>query len=266
MRRLACILGLGALWTVTALAFANVPVGATIENVSLPSLAGGEEMLLSETNVSLFIFIDPELDHSNHALSQISICAQSMTNKPIHWCAVVSDRIARTNVEAQVRACGWKWPVLIDRGDALYGRLGVFLHPVVGVTDEHRTLVAYEHFTKVNFAAVVQAQVRHALKEISDEELALVLHPPAATFDKDESVAHRQFRLAEKQFANTNYAQALVNVQKSLARKPTAEAHALRGKILAAQGNTNEANAAFETARKLESPTDSSALAPDTKR
>lgn len=252
MRRLACILGLGALWAVTALAFANVPVGATIENVSLPSLAGGEEMLLSETNVSAFIFIDPELEHSNHALAAIFVSALAMTNQSVHWCAVVSDRIARTNVEAQVRASGWKWPVLIDRGDSLYGRLGVFLHPVVGVTDEHRTLVAYEHFTKVNFTAVVQAQVRHALKEISAEELALILHPPAATIDKDESVAHRQFRLAEKQFANTNYAQALVNVQKSLARKPTAEAHALRGKILAAQGNTKDANAAFEAARKLD--------------
>jgi len=253
MRRLASIAAIGGLWTLTAFAFANVPIGATLQNISLPTLTGGEETFLSETNVSVFIFINPELEHSNHALAELSVCAKAMTNEPVHWCAIVSDRIAQTNVEAHIRASGWTMPVLIDRGDALYGRLGVFLHPVVGITDEHRTLVAYEHFTKVNFAAVVQAQVRHALKEISDTELAQVLHPPAATFDKAESIAHRYFRLAEKQFAATNYDQALANVQHSLDQKATAPAFLLQGKILTAQGKTNEAKAAEESAKKLDS-------------
>ena len=31
------------LWSLSALAFANVPIGAVVENVSLPALAGGEQ-------------------------------------------------------------------------------------------------------------------------------------------------------------------------------------------------------------------------------
>jgi predicted negative regulator of RcsB-dependent stress response len=112
--------------------------------------------------------------------------------------------------------------------------------------------VAYEHFTKVNYAAVVEAQVRHALKEISDDELERVRHPPAATLDKTNSVANRYFRLAGRQFAATNYVQALASIQKNLDQKPTAAAYTLQGKILAAQGKTNEARAAFEAALKLD--------------
>ena len=239
------------LWAVSVLAFANVPVGAQIENVSLPALAGGEQNLISDTNVSVFIFINPELDHSNHALTEISVCARAMTNKPVHWCAVVSDRVSRDVVETEVKRLQLTMPVLIDRGDALFGKLGVVMRPSIGITDEHRRLIAYEHFTKVNYAAVVQAQVRHALKEISDDELAQVLNPPAATLDRTNSVANRYFRLASRQLAATNHVQALASVQKSLEQKPTADAYTLQGKILAELGKTNEAAAAFAAAQKL---------------
>ena len=43
-------------------------------------------------------------------------------------------------------------PVLIDQGDALYGRFGVILHPVVGITGPDRRLVA-SAFAKVNYPA-----------------------------------------------------------------------------------------------------------------
>ena len=82
-------------WSLSALAFANVPLARWSENVSLPALAGGEETLLSNTNVSVFIFIKPGLEHSNHALVQVADCEQELAGKPVHWCAIVSDRIPR---------------------------------------------------------------------------------------------------------------------------------------------------------------------------
>ena len=42
MRRLAYLTASVALWTLSVLAFANVPVGAVVENLKLPRLAGGE--------------------------------------------------------------------------------------------------------------------------------------------------------------------------------------------------------------------------------
>jgi len=260
MRRLAYITAGGGLWVLSALAFANIPIGTVVENVSLPAVAGGEQTLLSDTNVSVFIFIKPGQEHSNQALVQITACEKEMTNRPVHWCAVVSDRVPKAEVEAEVQAAGLTMPVLIDQGDALYGKFGVVLHPVVGITDAGRRLVAYQPFAKVNYEAFIRAQIRHALKEISDDELTAVLQPTALVLSGDASVAHRFFRLAEKQFQATNYVQALGNVQKSLDKNPTGEAWSLRGRILAAQGNRAAAAAAFAAALKL-NPDDAAAQA-----
>lgn len=234
------------------MAFANVPIGAVVENVSLPALAGGEQSLLSDSNVSVFIFINPGLEHSNQALAQIAECQKELADKPVHWCAIVSDRVPKAGVEAAVQASGITMPVLIDPGDALYGKFGVILHPVVGITDPERRLAAYQPFAKVNYEAIIRAQIRHALKEITDEELAEVLNPPAAALGGEASVAHRYLRLAEKQFASTNYDQALANLKQSLDRNPTADAWSLRGRILAAQGQRAEALASFTAALKLD--------------
>src|ERR1035437_3139774 len=259
MRRLAYLAAGGMLWSLSALAFANVPIGTVMENVSLPALAGGEQNLLSDTNVSVFIFLKPAQEHSNQVMVQTTECEKEMAGKPVHWCAVVSDRIPPAEVAAEVQASGITMPVLIDRGDALYGRFGVVLHPVIGITDQNRRLVAYQPFAKVNYEAFIRAQIRHALKEISDEDLAEVLKPTAAVLGGEASVAHRFFRLAEKQFQSTNYDRAITNINTSLEKNPTAEAHSLRGHILAAQGNRAEAMAAFEAALKLD-PKDASAL------
>jgi hypothetical protein len=247
------------LWALPALAFANVPIGAVVENVSLPALAGGEQSLLSDTNVSVFIFIKPGQEHSNQAIIQITECEKEMAGKPVHWCAVVSDRVPKAEVEAEVQASGLIMPVLIDQGDVLYGKFGVVLHPVVGITDPEHRLVAYQPFAKVNYEAFIRAQIRHVLKEITDEELAAVLNPTAAVLGGEASVAHRYFRLAEKQLQSTNYDQALANVQKSLDHNPTAEAWSLRGRILMARGKRAEAVAAFAAALKLD-PQDTNAV------
>jgi hypothetical protein len=259
MRWLAHFAAVAVFWSLSALAFANVPIGTVVENASLPALAGGEESLLSDTNVSVFIFIKPGLEHSNQALVQIAKCEKELAGKPVHWCAIVSDRIPKAEVEAEVQASGITMPVLIDRGDALYGKFGVVLHPVVGITGPDRRLVAYQPFAKVNYQAIIRAQIRHALKEVSDEELAEALNPPAAALGGEASVAHRYLRLAEKQFASANYDQALSNLKKSLDQNPTPDAYSLRGRILAAQGDRVEALTAFEAALKLD-PQDASAL------
>lgn len=251
LRRCAGLATVG-FWSWLALGFANLPIGALVDNPSLPALGGGEQHLLSDTNVSVFIFFKPGLEHSNQALVQIAACQQAMTNEPVHWCAIVSDRSSRAEVEATVKATGLAMPVLIDGGDALYGKFGVVLHPVIGITDQNRRLVAYQPFAKVNYGTVMEAQIRHALNEITDQELAAVLQPQPVIYSGDISTAHRFLRLAGKQFAATNYDRALVNVGHSLDKNPTAAAWSLKGRILTAQGKPAEARAAFAAALKLD--------------
>ena len=258
-RRLVCLAAAGLLWSGPVLAFANLPIGAVVENVTLPALAGGQQKLLGETNVNVFVFIKPGLAHSNQALVEIAECQKELAGKPVHWCALVSDRLPKAETESAVVAAGLDMPVLIDTGDALFGKFGVILYPSIGITDPEHKLVAYLPFAKVNYGAMLRASVLHALKEISDEELAQALHPPSADLDEAVSVARRYFKLAEKQYQATNFVQSLTNLQKSLDQNPTAAAYSLRGQILAAQGNKTEALAAFEAALKLD-PENATAL------
>ena len=73
MRRLIILAAGVGLWALSALAFANVPIGAVVENVSLPALAGGEQNFLSDTNISVFIFFKPGQEHSNQARASVPL-------------------------------------------------------------------------------------------------------------------------------------------------------------------------------------------------
>src|SRR6266568_9215176 len=165
----------------SAHAFANVALGETLENVELSTLAGGKEALLSaQTQANVFIFFRPQQENSIKALKAIAECERTFAGKPVRWVAVVSSSWSAQEVRASVALAGAHIPVLIDQDDALYGKLGVRLHPVVGVANEKFALIAYEPFQDVNYCDRVKGQVRYALKEIGKTELARTDAPERA--------------------------------------------------------------------------------------
>lgn len=241
-----------SLWP-AAWGFAHAEVGSVIEDVEMPTLDGGKQRLLSDAEVNVFIFFKPGQEHSRSTMKKISRLEKEMAGKPVRWAGIVSDTIPKADVLALVKDSGITMPVLVDVGDALYGRLGVALQPVVGITDKDHKLVAYQPFAKVNYIEVLRAQVRHVLKEIDDKGLAQALHPPVATMGDDAAAARRRLMLAGKLFQAKNYGKALENVNISIDKAPAfAPAYALLGDILAAQGHCPDAVQAFEQALKLD--------------
>src|SRR5690349_13854053 len=141
------LLSLCAAALVAAPAAAAMAVGDVIENADLPTLDGGRHALLSaKAQVNVLVFFRPRHDHSVETLAAIARCEQAFAGKPVHWVAIVSSQWAAEEVRATLREAGAATPVLVDEGDALYGRLGVRLHPVVVVADQKFQLVAYEPF------------------------------------------------------------------------------------------------------------------------
>ena len=245
----------------SAWGFANAAVGSLIANQDMPSLDGTRHLLLTNATANVFVFFRPGQEHSRATLEQVARCAREMADKSVHWTAIVSDRYAREKIEVEIKETGLAIPVLIDEGDALYGRLGVALCPVTGITDREHKLAAYVPFTKVNFPVILQARIRHVLGEISDKELAEAIDPSAATQGGDAEAARRQLKLAEKLRQTGNNEKALEIARTSSEKDPSAAApHILIGQILAAQGNRPGALAAFEQALKLE-PANTNALA-----
>ncbi len=257
-RRIRVLLLLLAWLTVGpgAWGFTHAQLGTVVEDMEMPSLAGGTGHLLTDATANVFIFFRPGQDYSRIALKELAGVETELAGKSIHWVGIVSDRAAKADVQSLVKEAGFSMPVLIDVGDVLYGKLGVAQVPVTLLCDEQHKLVAYQPFTKVNYAALVRARVRNLLKEISDEELAAVLNPPAALSDSDEAAGLRRLKLAAMLFLSKSYDKALENVDASIERGPSAAAYALRGDILAAQGKCAEAVPAFNQALKLDPQND----------
>jgi hypothetical protein len=241
--------------------FSNVKEGDLIEDEDLPGLDGGKQPLLGRARVSVFTFFRPAQDHSLDVLQRMAKLEKEFGGKPVRFVAVVSDSWPAEEVRAVAQDSGIRMPVLWDRGDALYGKLGVRLHPVVGIADGQHRLAAYEHFRKVNMEEVVRARIRRALGEIDDAQLARVLEPPRATMPGDDVrfVARRDWNLGKILLQKKSWDKALAAARKAQERDPTfAAAHTLAGQALAGLGQCKEAVAEFEAALKLD-PGDSAA-------
>ncbi len=238
-----------------AFAFANVDVGEAVENEELPALDGGKKPLLEKGKVGVLVFFRPGQDHSEDALQRLAEIEREFAQKPVSFAAVVSDSWPAGEVRALVGRVGLRMPVLWDRADALYGKLGVRLHPVIGVTDRSWKLAAYQPFTKVNYGEVIRAQIRRALGEIGEAELQRVLDPPRASMPGDDprDVARRDVNLGKVFLAKQSWAKALESARKGQARDPTfAGAHTLAGQALAGMGKCAEAVKEFDFALKLD--------------
>ena len=250
--RLVVFLVAASVWP-TAWGFASAAIGDVLDDAVLPGLDGTPHHLLTDATVNVFVFFKPGQKHSDVALRQFARLEKELAGKPVRWVAIMSDRIPRAEAEAARQAAGVAMPVLIDVGDALFGRLGVTLAPCVGITDRDHRLVAYQPFTKVNYLAVIRARILHLLKEIDDDALERVLHPPAVEDGGVTVAAHRRFKLAQRLFAAGQYPKALENVTLSLQKDDrVAAAHALRGQILAALGEFAEARLAYDRALALD--------------
>ncbi len=256
-RRLLSWLTAGALAGIAApslaRAFSNVAIGDRLDDPTLAQLGGGRAALLSrDVTVNLFVFFRPEQDHSLSALRGLAGLQRELAGKPVRMVAVVSDGWTAAQVRATVAAAGFTGPVLIDAGDALYGALGVRLHPVVGLADRALRLTAYEHYRQINFIEIVRGRIRTMLGEATEADMARVLDPEKALSTSPEAEARRHLNLARLLWKHGNAPKALESVRRSRAVLPTAAALALEGEITAAGGDCGAARPLFEQALKID--------------
>ncbi len=228
-------------------------VGTQIPNVELMTLDGVKRGLFQGSNVTVLVFFKPDQEHSRVALQQITPVMREFASKPVRWIGLVSDRFAKSNVLEEVSRRGVELPVLIDAGDAMYGRFGVAQEPAFGFIDRNHKYAAFQAFAKVNQAEILRARVHHLLGEISDHQLELVLRPPPMATNGPVAGAHTRLRLAERLFVAGRTQLALEGVKVSLTEDPkSVTAHVLHGRILVGLGQQVEARAAFQTALQIE--------------
>lgn len=246
----------GAVWPLAGLAFANVEVGQVVENEELPTLDGGREWLLSRKALAnVFIFFRPNQAHSLETLKAMALCEKEFAQRPVRWVAVVSDSWPVAEVKATVAEAGIRMPVLVDEGDKLYGRLGVRLHPVVGIADEKGKLLDYVPFHKINYCDMVRIRVRKALREVDQVAVDKVDHPDKALFPNavPGAVAKRHVKLGEMFLKSKQWEKAAEQARIAIEKNPEgATGHLLLGRALAGQGNCPAAGKALDEAQRLD--------------
>jgi len=234
-------------------AFTNVAIGDRLEDVTLRTLDGQPLPLLSrEATASVFVFFRPQQDHSLDALMELAAIQKTLRGRSVRWVGVVSDGWPADEVREVVRRSGADLPVLVDVGDRLYGKLGVRLHPVVGIADRQLRLAAYEHYRKINFSEIVLARLRVVLGDLQEADMAAVLEPPKAVDATSADQARHDLSLARLLWKKGSAEKALEWVRKSLSVAPSAGAYALQGEILATQGQCPAALPLFEAALKID--------------
>jgi hypothetical protein len=232
-----------------------VEPGTQLENVELNTLAGGKVPLLSkQVRANVFVFFRTGQDRSLDALRQLAECEREFAGKPIHWAAVVSGSEAPAEVNAVVREAGIKMPVLFDVGDKLYDKLGIRMHPLVGMADAKLKVVAMEPYRQVDFCDILRSQIKVLLGEADIAEVERAKNPEASPLPGADPMmkAMRDVNMAQKLLDMDMPADALKAAQNALLVAPVAHAYTVMGQAYAKLGKCAEAKRAFASAAKMD--------------
>jgi hypothetical protein len=244
-------------------AHAHAEQGTSIDNVELKTLAGGKERILSkQVKANLLVFFRTGQDRSVDALIQLAICEKAFLGKPVRWVGVVSSSEDAAAVRELVGRTGVAMPVVIDQDDALYGALGIRLHPMVAFADSKLRLQAIEMYRQIDYCEVIKGRIRLLLGEIDQAGFEAILNPAKGTMPGDDvrDVARRDVNLGRKLLAKKNYAEAEKAASKALGKAPSAAAHALLGDVARARGDCQKAQKHYDQAITLD-PQEPAALA-----
>jgi hypothetical protein len=204
-------------------AHASVAEGDTLESSQLTTLSGGAEPLLDRAAAAnVILFWRPGQDASLDTLRQLARCEKVFQGKPVHMVTVVSGSYSAAEVRAAVDGAGLHVPVLIDAGDAVYGKLEIRQHPLVVVTDAKGKVALAQPYVRLRYCDILTAHVRFLLKEIDAAQLQAALNPPRATMPSDDqgAVARRFVNMARMEVEAGHCDRAVLWFKKALELAP----------------------------------------------
>ena len=236
--------------------FQNLPLGSPVPDVELPAANGGSGRLLGlprQHKASVFLFFRPGQANSRAVLEELGRMVPAFAGKPVHWCAVVSSNQPMAQAQEDFAEAKLAIPLLVDKDEALAARIGVVLHPVIGVADGEGKLAMYHPYRAVSYGVRLRAMLQFLLGEIPKQELDAVTDPAPPMYGGGSAKALRHLRLAERLYEGKRAATALAELEKCIKLDPDlAAAHALLAEIIAAEKGCAAAKVPLELALKLD--------------
>lgn len=246
----AVVLALTSLGPVRADAFRDAPLGTAIRQRTMPVLDGRRASLLADGKVSVFVFIRSAQENTELAMRQLARLEVELAAKPVRFVAIVAES-DREEIRSVVNATGVRMPVLVDEADALYGELGVALHPCAGIVGKDHRLTGYQPFRKINFLDAMRGQIQVALGELDAAGLARVLDPGVQVAPSGGR-SRARLRLARTLLSVGSVDAAIESARAGVALEPDlADGHQLLAEALAKRGSCDEAARESQAARRL---------------
>jgi tetratricopeptide (TPR) repeat protein len=242
---------------------AYAEAGTSVDNVELKTIAGGKERILSQKmKANLLVFFRTGQERSVDALVQLATCEKLFAGKPVRWVGVVSSTEDPAEVKALIEKTGVVMPVVIDPDDALYGALGIRLHPMVAFVDARLKVAAVEMYRQIDYCEIIKGRIRMMIGELDQAGFDAIVNPPKSTMPGDDprDVARRDVNLGKMLLKRKQYEKAAASANKALEKAPIASAFSLLGDVAAAQGDCKKAVKQYDQALKLDA-NDPAALA-----
>jgi hypothetical protein len=166
----------------------------------------------------VILFWRPGQEYSLDTLKQMSACEKVFSKTAVHMVAVVSGDYPRAEIQAAVDQAQLHVPVLLDMGDALYGKLEVRQHPLVVVADAGGKVALSQPYVRLRYCDIVHAHVRFLLKEIDLAQLQRALNPERASMPSDDTakVARRFVNMGKMQAEAGQCDEAIASFKKAL--------------------------------------------------
>jgi tetratricopeptide (TPR) repeat protein len=256
----SAVIGFALVMTITFLphasfAFRNVQVGAKLPNARLWSLTGTRSSVLSsKAKINVFIFFRPKQEHSQTALKILTEVCKAFKERSVRCVAIVSDYHDKNIAKEAVRGTGLtNSSTFIDKEDRYYGKLGVSMHPTIGVADGSFTLLAYEPFATTNYFQRIEARIKYALGDIDKKQLRNAVNPPVMENVDEKSKAQLNFNYAKRLFEMGKLDRAIEQAKHALSKDDQlADAYGLIGLIYATQKKCDKAKPELEKALSLD--------------
>ncbi len=232
-------------------AFRETAIGAPVQNHKMRTLDGRTDTLLGTQKANVFVFFRTGQDHSEQALRQLAVLEKEFAAKPVRFVGIVSSDEPLDAVAALVQLTGVRMPVLVDEKDAVYGELGVVLHPSIGIADAKHVLVEYQPFRKLNLLDATRGRIQRVLGEITQAQLEAILNPAPTPIAVNR--AHARVKLARTLLGAGAVDAAIQSARAAVALEPAvAENHAVLAETLARGGKCDEAAREAAEARRID--------------
>jgi len=145
MKRINVVLSTVFALFLAAGAYSQIPaIGSTVESFSLPDLSGKTQSLkdLSGKNGAVVIFLSAQCPVVKGYVERINQLAADYQAKGINFVGINSNATEDLNwVKSNAAENGYKFPVLIDKGNVLADKLGATVTPEAFYVDSNGVLL-----------------------------------------------------------------------------------------------------------------------------